>query len=294
MERQGGEELTVLISNIEHLTEKEFSKFKDLIYQNTGIFLRGAKLEMVNSRLLKRVKALDIESFSQYYDYLINIDDGKELMEMTNCITTNKTEFFREDNHFEFLNDVLLPQLKQKGYSTGDLSARIWSSACSTGEEPYTIAMVVKEYFKNNSGWNIQILASDLDTNVLNKATEGVYSQEQVGTIPIELLKEYFYKGEGPNKGLFRVKDKLKSNITFKKVNLIDNIYPIGRALDIIFCRNVFIYFEHETINDIINRFYSYLKPGGYLFIGHSESVDVNDVFKGKFKLIAHTVYMRL
>lgn len=284
----------ISINDIKPLSEKEYIKFRELIYQNTGISLKANKVEMVNSRLLKRLKNLEMISFNDYYDYLINYDDGTELMEMINCITTNKTDFFRENNHFEFMNKVLLPNLKQECYRTGRLSIRVWSAACSTGEEPYTINIILKEFFKNNTGWDIKILASDLDTNVLSKATDGIYDYNQVSDIPNDLLKEYFYKGEGGNEGFFKVKEKLKNNIIFKKINLIDTTYPIGAPLDIIFCRNVFIYFDQKTVNEIINRFYNYLRPGGYLFLGHSESIDVNDMFKGKLKLVDHTVYVKL
>ena len=282
------------IAEIRHLSEKDFKKFKKLIYNNTGIFLKDTKVEMINSRLLKRLRVLNIVSFHDYYDYLENEVDGAELLEMINCITTNKTDFFRENNHFEFMNEFVLPEIRQKGYSLGCLSLRIWSSACSTGEEPYTIGMLAKEFFKSNSGWNIRILASDLDTNVLKKANEGIYSQEQVSVVPIHLLKEYFYKGEGENKGYYKVKEQLKAHISFNKINLIDHTYPINSPLDIIFCRNVFIYFDHDTVNSIIDKFYNYLKPGGYLFLGHSESIDTNTEFKGKFRCVAHTVYERI
>ncbi len=286
--------MAISIIDIKPLSEKEYINFRDLIYKTTGISLKDAKQEMVNSRLLKRLKAMEIPSFGEYYDYLVNIDDGTELMEMINSITTNKTDFFRENNHFEFMSKILLPRLKEECYRTGDLSIRVWSSACSTGEEPYTINMVLKEFFKNNTGWDIKILASDLDTNVLTKAMEGIYSEQVVSDIPINLLREYFYKGEGQNEGLFKVKDKLKNNISFRKINLINNSYPIDTPLDIIFCRNVFIYFDQSTINAILNRFYNVLKPGGHLFIGHSESIDVNEMFKGRFKLVDHTVYIKL
>lgn len=286
--------MSISIIDIKPITEKEFIKFQELIYKNTGITLRDTKHEMVNSRLIKRLKTLELKSFSEYYEYLVNIDNGTELMEMINSITTNKTDFFRENHHFEFLNSIVLPNVKQTCYKNGTLGIRIWSSACSTGEEPYTINMIIKDFFKNNPGWNVKILASDLDTNVLKKAVDGIYTKEQVKDIPAEFLKEYFYKGEGENEGLFKAKEKIKDNIVFKKINLIDDVYPINSPLDIIFCRNVLIYFDPVNINAILNRFHNYLKPGGYLFLGHSESIDINDAFKGKYKLISHTVYMRL
>ena len=243
--------MPISIIDINQISENEYSKFRELIYKNTGIFLKDTKLEMINSRLLKRLKTLEFKSFGDYYDYLVNIDDGTELMEMINSVTTNKTDFFREINHFEFMKNILLPRLKEECYRAGRLNIRIWSAACSTGEEPYTINMVLKEYFKNNTGWDLKILASDLDTNVLQKACDGIYTTQQAMGIPMELLKEYFYKGEGATKGFFKVKDKLKSDIVFKKINLIEDEYPIKTPLDIIFCRNVFIYFDQKTINSI-------------------------------------------
>lgn len=286
--------MTIALENIGKLSEKEFTKFKDLIYKNTGIFLKDSKLEMVNSRLLRRLKDLKFSTFDAYYNYLVSDKSGTELLEMINSITTNKTNFFRENNHFEFLYDTLLPEIVQRSFESGDLSLNVWSSACSTGEEPYTISMILKDYFKNRVGWNINLLASDIDTNVIKRAQEGIYNDEQVAPIPLGLLKEYFYKGEGDNKGLFKAKDKLKNIITFKKINLIEDVYPISTPMDIIFCRNVFIYFDQETIIKIINRFYSYLKTGGHMFLGHSETIDLNGVFKDKFKLRSHTVYVKI
>lgn len=282
------------VYDIEHLTEIDFLKFKNLIYKNTGIFLRDTKVEMVNSRLLNRLRTLKISTFTDYYNYLIRVDDGTELLEMINCITTNKTDFFRENHHFEFMYKYILPKIKQNAYNTGNLEFKAWSAACSTGEEPYTIAIVLKDFFKDNTGWNLKVLASDLDTNVLKKAYEGVYTQEVVTPIPPHLLREYFYKGEEENKGFFKVKEKLQYIITFKKINLIDDVYPISSPLDVIFCRNVFIYFDNQTVEMIVNKFSRYLKPGGFLFLGHSESIDLEGTFKGRFKLVAHTVYMKI
>ena len=280
--------------NIEPLKESEFIKLKDLVYKNAGIFLKDSKIQMVNSRLYKRLLQLNMDSFEKYYNYLKNNDDGKELIEMINCITTNKTDFFRENHHFEYLRDIILPKLKEKCYLEGNLNIEVWCSASSTGEEPYTIAIVLKEFFQLNTGWKLKILASDIDTKVLGIAQQGIYNEQQISPIPNEILPKYFYKGEGENDGLYKAKNNIKDIIEYKKINLIDYSFPADKKFDIIFCRNVFIYFDKETMEDIVERFYRYLKPGGHLFLGHSETLDINGRFKNKFKLVSHTVFIKI
>lgn len=287
--------MSIFIGDIDPLSEFEFKKLKELIYDNTGIFLKDTKVQMVNSRLQKRLKTLGINSYKAYYEYLVKEDDGAELIEMINSITTNKTDYFREKHHFDYLLNTILPKLKTTCYSSSStLNIRIWCAASSTGEEPYTIAMVLKDYFENNTGWSLKVLASDIDTRVLAAAKQGVYSSQQISPIPVELLKKYFYKGEGENEGLFKVKEKIKDIIDFRKINLIDDTYPINSQVDVIFCRNVFIYFDKETIEKILEKFYRHLKPGGYLFIGHSETMDLAEKFKGKFELVFHTTYLKV
>ncbi len=279
---------------IRPITDEEFRRFKNLIYSETGIFLRETKKELINSRLLRRLKSLGFHSFTEYYRYIMKDENTEELVFMINSITTNKTEFYREGRHFEYLTDNILPEIYSEGEKSGKRTLRIWSAACSTGEEPYTIAIEVDRFFKHMNSWEVRILASDIDTVVLQKAAEGIYNEQQVQPISYELLKEHFYKGQGMNEGRYKVKEKLKKYITFRKINLVQDEYPIASELDVIFCRNVFIYFNQETRCRILENFHKHLRVGGYLFLGYSETLDATGKFKCCFKAVEHAVYKKI
>lgn len=282
---------TVNIVTQFQINDTEFELLRKLIKELTGINLSDQKKMLVVSRLSKRLRELNLSSFTSYYNYVTKHKDGRqELNHLINRITTNKTDFYRERHHFEFLKDVLLPRLYEEGRKSGRLKLRIWSAGCSSGEEPYTIAITLKEFFKHKPGWDIKILATDLDTEMLDKAVKGVYSEHVVAPIPPEYLCTYFKKGIGANKGLFLIKESLKEIITYRKHNLVTEELSARNPFDIIFCRNVIIYFDEATKLKIIDSFYENLKSGGYLFLGHSESLlGCED----RFKLIGNSICRR-
>jgi chemotaxis protein methyltransferase CheR len=203
---------------------------------------------------------------------------------MLDLISTNKTDFFREPKHFDFLRELILPKLAQQK------RIRIWSSACSTGEEPYTIAMTLQDGVSDPGQWDFKILATDLSTRVLAKAAEGVYDAERVREVSPEIVRRHFLRGRGNSECLLKVKPHLTAMIRFRRLNLMDEQYPIKSPLDLIFCRNAMIYFDRPTQERLVNKFYRYLKPGGHLFIGHSESLQwVNH----PFETVAPTIYQK-
>lgn len=266
------------------LSAEEFHRFRTLIYDESGIALNDQKQGLVASRLSKRVRQLGLTSFSQYYDQLISDASREEFTQMLDLISTNKTDFFREPKHFDFLREQVLPSLAR------DKHIRIWSSACSTGEEPYTIAITLYEGVSDPCSWNWKILASDLSTRVLAKAAAGVYDEDRFRDVPSDVLKRHFLRGQGKSVGKFKVKPNLASMIQFRRLNLMDEHFPIKSPLDVIFCRNVMIYFDRPTQEQLVNKFHRYLKPGGHLLIGHSESLQwVNH----PFRTVAPTIYQK-
>jgi len=274
-----------------NLTEREFEKFKKLIYEKSGINLTNQKKELLKSRLAKRLRVLDITGFSDYYKYLINNDpDGSELVLMLDCISTNKTGFFRENQHFEYLRNTILPELVVNKRAKGEHTFRVWSAGCSSGEEPYTLAIILSEFLNPVVSWDAKILATDISTKVLSKAKEGVYEKEKVKTIPPNLLQKYFEKEADNGTVRFHVKSLLKNLVVFSRFNLMEDIYPFKRYFDIIFCRNVMIYFDKQIQGKITNKFYEHLADGGYFLVGHSESLSG---VKTNFHYIRPTIYKK-
>lgn len=266
------------------ISVEEFQRLRTIIYEESGIALSDQKRTLLASRLSKRLRELGLETFSDYYDKLMEDPTREEFTRMLDLISTNKTDFFREPKHFEFLRDVILPNMES------ERRIRIWSSACSTGEEPYTIAMTLFENVDNPSQWDFKILASDLSTRVLAKAAAGMYEEERFRDVPPDVLHRHFLRGRGDSAGLFKVKPHLTGTIQFRRINLMDERFPIKTPLDLIFCRNVMIYFDRPTQETLVNKFHRYLKPGGYLFIGHSESLQW---VQHPFKAVAPTIYRK-
>lgn len=278
MNAKSANRLAPFIHRPDGLTDKEFRLFKKLIYEHTGISLSDHKRALIYSRLGKRLRILGLHTYMEYYDYIIEKDsDGHELVEMINAITTNKTSFFREEYHFKYLNDEVFPQLKRQAQRSHSRNINIWSAGCSTGEEPYTIAMALAESFPSDSGFRVNLLATDIDTNVLKKASEGIYPMDNSTQIPKALLLKYFHKGSGENSGYFRASDKLRDMINFQKLNLLSSSWPHKCKFDIIFCRNVIIYFDKTTQHRLIQRFQDCLTHDGHLMLGHSESLHGHD-----------------
>ncbi len=274
------------------LGAEEFAEIRRIVYESIGVNLTEAKKALVVSRLSRRLQELGLLSFAEYLRYLANTP--REVENFFNCITTNVTNFFREEHHFTFLQNVFLPAVESRAEQKG---RRIlaWSAGCSTGEEPYTLAMVLEAYFKNKRGWSIKILASDINTEALEKARRGIYTAQEIRDVPYDLLKSHFKLGSGPHKGLFKVKENLQKMIEFRQVNLTSQDgYGLREPLDFIFCRNVFIYFNRQTRADVLRRFHQHLQPDGHLFLGHSESINPADEHNGRWKSVRHTIYKKL
>jgi len=237
-----------------------------LIYQHSGIVLVPSKKAMISSRLSRRLRALELDSFRSYLEYLRTSPDREaEIVTMVSAITTNKTAFFRESHHFDYLVSTILPTLADHG------TINIWSAGCSTGEEPYTLAMVLTEYFGTPEKFTI--LAIDLSTHALQTARLGIYAGQAGQPIPRNLRQKYTMEGSGPQEGRFRIVPELRKRIRFGHFNLIDRNWDVPAEMDLIFCRNVMIYFDKKTRRAIVSRFGQKLRPGGHFFVGHSETL---------------------
>jgi chemotaxis protein methyltransferase CheR len=257
-----------------HLTEKEFQLFRRLIHAEAGISLGDHKRELLRSRLSRRLRAHGCHSFQEYHDRLMAGELGAdEQVRMLNAITTNKTDFYREKPHFDFLAAEVVPGLKAAAAKMGERRIRIWSAGCSTGEEAYTIAITLRESLGTLRTWDVRILASDIDTDVLEQATGGIYPAERAEEIPTCILHSSFRRGTGTQAGQIQIADELRRLVTFRRINLLEEPWPIRTVFDCIFCRNVMIYFDKPTQGRLVERFAGYLKEGGYLFLGHSESL---------------------
>lgn len=256
------------------LSTEEFNLLREFIYEHTGISLADHKKALVYSRLAKRLRFHGLSSYADYHDMLLNKDaDGHELVEMTNAITTNKTEFYREAHHFEFMSEHIVPSMKQQAVISGSKKIRMWSAASSTGQEPYTMAMSLLDSLTDYQSWDIKILATDIDTNVLAIAETGIYNQEQSEQLPEDKLRRYFQKSRGGQDGLVMAKPLIKSLVSFRQLNLLKEPWPMSSLFDVIFCRNVIIYFDKQTQQKLITRLSKMLKPKGYLMLGHSEAL---------------------
>jgi len=266
-------------------TRDDFNFLRTLSNQHSGILVPDDKFDMFYSRLSKRVRLLGFSQFKQYCQYLKNHQD-EEFTEFINAVTTNLTSFFRENHHFEFLSQSLLPELLKRNLPQRQI--RIWSAGCSTGEEPYSLAMTLMENVPHD--WDIKILATDLDTNVLAAAAEGIYPLDRVESISEQRLKLWFQKGTGAQNNRVRVKAPLRNLIHFRQLNLMQE-WPMRGFFDAIFCRNVLIYFDRQTKERLANRYAGLLREGGHLFIGHSESLHQLDT---PFNLLGNTIYKKV
>ena len=264
------------------MTAENFKQIKSIAYDSTGINLSDHKKEMVYSRLARRVRELGMNDFNQYC-HLIENGESCEHSDFINAITTNLTSFYREEHHFDFLEKTVVPELKLK--HAKDKQIRVWSAGCSTGEEPYTIAMTLSRQL-NLSIWDVKILASDLDSNVVDHARTGVYRKDRVDSLDSTIIKKHFLKGNNE----YKIKPTLQEYIVFKRLNLLEP-WPMKGKFDVIFCRNVVIYFDKPTQRVLFDRYADMLQPNGYLFIGHSESLHgVTDRFEGK----GRTIYQKI
>lgn len=275
------------------MRSREFERFAALIYDEAGIKMPPAKKTMLEARLQKRLKALGMHSFQDYADFIFSpMGKEQEIIHLIDVVTTNKTDFFREPQHFDFLTQVAIPAMQElRGAGDSPLNPfRIWSAGCSTGEEPYTMAMVLNNYASANNNFKFAITASDICTQVIEKAAKGVYSEERTDTIPLSLKKKYLLRSKDRSKGLVRIVPELRSSISFRRINFMDDQFGIKELQDVIFCRNVVIYFDKPTQATLMNKFHRQLVPGGYLFIGHSETLNGLDA---PFRQVGNTIYRK-
>ena len=248
------------------MTDADFEFVRDTVYKTCGIVLGEHKKQMVYSRLARRIRALGLSSHREYINYLESHKE-KEFSEFINALTTNLTSFFREQHHFDFLKSTVIPELCQ--IHQRDRRIRFWSAGCSSGEEPYSIMMTMMSNM-SLTNWDFKLLATDLDSNVLSRAAGGVYGEHHLEGVQTLIKDRYFDRIDAED---YQVKPELKQFISFKRLNLLQPKWPMKGPFDVIFCRNVLIYFDQETKDTLFKRYADMLRPGGYLFIGHSESV---------------------
>jgi chemotaxis protein methyltransferase CheR len=270
------------------LRPEDFQKLSHLVRQYAGINLLDGKQELVKARLNKRVRELGMDSYQEYLSFLQRDPEGDELVAMLDAISTNVTNFFRESDHFEFLTQTFLPQLRGRKQGA-DRKIRIWSAGCSSGEEPYTLAMVLKRAWPDLEQFDARILATDLSTRVLNSAREGIYEENRLRDIPPAFLREYFSPLANAKSRVFQVRRDLRNLVHFARLNLLED-WPMKGPFDAIFCRNVMIYFEKDLREVLVGKYWNLLGPGGILFIGHSESLTgINH----RFEYLAPTIYRK-
>lgn len=253
------------------MTDADFTRLSRLIYEVSGINITEGKKELLKARLGKVIRRGPFESFRDYYEHVVNDSSGEELIRLLDAVSTNFTSFFREPQHFEYLKKDFLPELLAAKKSNGK-KVRFWSAGCSSGEEPYSLAITLLECLDHPGAWNLKILSTDLSSKVLKVAAAGIYPRERIRSVPAELVRKYFLKGEKDWEGYVKVKSSLKKYISFERLNLMEH-FSFSEPFDCIFCRNVMIYFDKQTQAVLLGRFLNCLAPGGALLIGHSESL---------------------
>jgi len=268
------------------LSAASFARFARFITSELGIKMPESKVTMVQSRLLRRVRELGLKSVDQYAEYFFDASGSEEREHLINAITTNKTDFFREPVHFDFLKDTVLPALTREGRPR----VHAWSAGCSSGEEPYTLAMVLAEYGGRQTGFDFAILATDVSTRVLNIARTGIYQETQILPVLPELRRKYLLRGQNREERAYRVVPQLRGKISFHQLNFMDRDYPVKDMFDFVFFRNVLIYFDRPTQEAVIKKICRNLVPGGYLFAGHSESLSAMDV---PLKVVRTSIYRK-
>lgn len=260
-----------MLTEVRPLTEAEFRQFRDLVESEVGIHLSSVKHALVNARLLSRIRDLGLGTFGEYYERVVRSPQD-ELIRFINAICTNETRFFREPAQFEFLRTRLTAQWRQEADSgRRGRRVRVWSSACSSGEEPYSVAMMLLALLP--SDWSVELLASDISTKVLERAVQAVYPMDRLNEVPNDYHKPYLLRGTGSRTGTFRMGPSVRSAVRFQRENLVTSDFaPLGH-FDLILCRNVLMYFKPETRRDVVARLIRQLTPAGYFFVGHSESL---------------------
>ncbi len=268
------------------LGDTEFAFIRMVVEKNAGIILNSTKRQLVQGRLARRVRELRLSSFAEYCE-LVRNGGPEELVGLINAITTNVTSFFRESHHFDSLAAVMLPEAMGRNERTRRL--RIWSAGCSSGEEPYSIAIAAAEALGNQRGWDFKILATDIDSEIINTAARGEYPLERLQGVSDERRQRWFVVGTGERAGQVRIKPELQTMIAFRTLNLMGD-WPMHGPFDVIFCRNVMIYFDQATRERLLMRYAQLLADGGYLCLGHSESIHQQHA---QFKLVGRTIYRK-
>ncbi len=267
-----------------------FKRLGTFIHHEFGIKMPEAKRLMLQSRLQKRLRVLNLSTFEEYCEYLFGEEGLRtELVHMIDMVSTNKTDFFREPNHFDYLAEVAVPTLA-KTRAASRLNLHLWSAGCSSGEEPYTLAMVLSEYAQNHPGFGYSILATDISSRMLEMGRQAIYNEARVAPVPAGLRKKYLLRSKNPNKGVVRIVPELRERVQFQRLNFMDREFRIGQTMDIIFCRNVIIYFDMPTQERLLNNFCRCLSPDGYIFMGHSETLHG---LKVPLAPVAPTVYRK-
>lgn len=275
-------------SGTEQLSVRDFNRLSQEIYAVCGIYLPENKRTLIEGRVRKRLKLLGMSSFGQYLDFLLSENGAQnEFIPLIDAVTTNKTDFFRENAHFVFLIEQALPEM----ISASQRIFSFWSAGCSTGEEPYTLAIVLNEFLEKIAYSSFSIYASDISTGVLQKAAIGIYDLADVEVIPMNLKKKYLLKSKDPGKQLVRMTPEIVRKVEFLRINFMDEQYGVPGAFDAVFCRNVLIYFDKPTQERVLGKISDKLRVGGYLFIGHSESIIG---MKLPLKRIASTIYQKV
>ncbi len=298
---------TATDNSIVQMGMREFNLFRSLVQERTGIWLRDGKQIMLAARLSRRLRHHGLSNFADYYEYIRTVPpNSPEIRELINCVTTNKTSFFRERHHFDYLGRTLVPEMAARAAVGGSRNIRIWSACCSTGEEPYSIAITLLEALETaqnartaartpspgmrpapsssvpiTASWRIEVVATDIDTAVLQKASRAVYPLDSMQDIDLTLQKKYFLRGKDDMQGSVKIKSDVARLVQFKHVNLMENQWPLEGGFDVIFFRNALIYFQQETQDIFLRKMARLLKPKGHLFLGNSEHIPwLNDIYE--------------
>lgn len=280
---------TIIVDDKLTLTDEEFEQISELVYDHCGINLHDGKKELVRSRLAKILRQKRFSSYSEYMNYVTADTSGQAFSELIDLLSTNLTSFFRESIHFDYLEKTFLPELISQKQKKSELRLRAWSAGCSSGEEPYTIAITLLEALSERSRWDVKLLATDISTRILQRAQQGIYERKRIEPVPPALKNKYLLMRNRNGQKEFEVTQPLRQIIVFKYLNLMKE-WPFRGPMDFIFCRNVMIYFDKPTQQRLIDRFWQVLAPGGVLFTGHSESLTG---IRHNFRYVQPTIYRK-
>jgi chemotaxis protein methyltransferase CheR len=273
------------------ISQRDFTRISEFIYKECGINLPPVKKTMLAARLQKRLRGLEMKSFGDYIDYLFSPDGIRdEMVRMIDLVTTNKTDFFREPEHFDYLVQRVLPEWVDTRAGGAGRRLKVWSAGCSSGEEPYTLAMVLSEFAESCPGLDFGIMATDISTRVLETARLAIYDEERVAPVPLPLKRKYLLRSRDKNCGQVRIAPGLREKVRFSRLNFMESDFGLREQIDIIFCRNVIIYFDRPTQERLLNKFHTHLAPGGHIFMGHSETLNGLDV---PLEMVHPTIYRR-